>query len=86
MVELRGHTILIVEPEVDRFILQVQQMLQRSGAVTMVARNPATAIARTEQIDFSGAVVNHQHAELSQELGGPRCCTTGEKLGMTLLP
>jgi hypothetical protein len=71
MGELHGHVILIVETEIDRFVLELQHMIEHAGATTMVARNPRMAKLRSAQMNFSGVVVNAQHHELTHVLGLP---------------
>jgi hypothetical protein len=71
MRELHGHVILIVETAIDRFVLELQHMIEHAGATTMVARNPRMAKLRSVQMSFTGAVANAQHRELMQQLGLP---------------
>jgi hypothetical protein len=67
--------ILIVEPGIDQFVIQLQTALERRGAETLAAREPARAIDRMRQFRFSAGILNYDHAsaslhELIDELSG----------------
>jgi hypothetical protein len=59
---LVGHSILVVEPEIDQFALNLQAALEARGAETLVARNPAKAFEGSRALRFSACLLNYDHA------------------------
>jgi len=59
---LTGHVILIVDPQVGRFVLDLQAALERRGAETLIVHEAARAFERTREFRFSAGVLNYDHA------------------------
>jgi hypothetical protein len=59
---LAGHVILIVEPEIDQVVFNLQPALEGRGAETLAVREPARAIERTREFSFSADVLEYDHA------------------------
>jgi hypothetical protein len=68
---LKGQTILIVEREVASFISMLLLAIDETGAETLVARSPRTALECRKRFPLSAAVVNAEHRELAASLGVP---------------
>lgn len=58
---LRGHSILIVESELGSFITALQAAVDHTGAESLVARDPVSALQRCAHFQFSAALVNAEH-------------------------
>jgi hypothetical protein len=59
---LARHVILIVEPRIGQFALDLQVALEQRGAETLAVREPARAFERTKEFRFSASVLNYEHA------------------------
>ena len=59
---LTGHVILIVEPGIDQFVIELQAALECRGAETLAVREPARAFDRMREFRFSAGVLNYDHA------------------------
>ena len=59
---LTGHVLLIVEPGIDQFVIDLQAALEAKGAETLAVREPATAFDRMREFRFTAGVVNYDHA------------------------
>lgn len=74
---MHGHAILIVEPEIGRFVLDLQTALEKAGAEPLVARDLNSALMRIEQFDYAAAVIRYDPtvqpliARLCEELRVP---------------
>jgi hypothetical protein len=64
-------TILIVESEIGPFVLELQRMLGRAGAKTLVARDVPTALLRNREFEFTAAAVNAEHEALTSAMDIP---------------
>jgi hypothetical protein len=58
---LVGHVILIVEPEIDQFVYNLQGTLERTGAETLIIREPAKAVEGMRAFRFSACVMNYNY-------------------------
>jgi hypothetical protein len=67
--DLSGHTILIVEPNVTPFTARLRAAIEREGAVNVLVRTAADASHRIKQSRFSAAVLKADHRALAEELG-----------------
>jgi hypothetical protein len=65
---LRGHSILIVESEGEPFVGQLQAAVEGTGAESLVAPDPATALEQCEHFDFTAALINAEHKALCDQL------------------
>ena len=59
---LTGHVILIVDPRVGRFVLDLQAALERRGAETLIVHEPVRAFERIREFRFSAGVLSYDHA------------------------
>src|SRR5262245_23111639 len=66
-VSLVGQVLLVVEDEEETFAQQLQAALEREGAKTMLARNPAHARDHVARFDFSAATIHSDSAGSSVE-------------------
>jgi hypothetical protein len=67
--DLSGHTILIVDPNVTPFTARLQAAVEREGAASILVRTAADASDRIKEARFSAAVLNADHRALAEELG-----------------
>lgn len=68
---LHGHVVLIVEPDVGLFVVQLQDAIEQNRGESVVARDPATAFVRCTRFQFSAALVNSQHRDMIGKLTMP---------------
>jgi hypothetical protein len=59
---LAGYAILIVEPEIDPFVFNLQAALEGRGAETLAVHEPARAIERTREFRAPAAVIDCGYA------------------------
>ena len=59
---LVGHVILIIEPEIDPFVFNLQAALEGRGAETLAVSQSARAFGRMREFRFSAGVLNYNHA------------------------
>ena len=73
MMSLSGHSILIVESEVASFVVALQAAIERTGAESLVVRDPSTSegLERIRRFKFSAAVINILHRSLIDDLDIP---------------
>jgi hypothetical protein len=70
---LRGHSILIIDSEISAFADQLASTLRGGGAETLIVRDPYTGSGpdRIKAFAFSAAVVSSEHETLARRLGIP---------------
>jgi hypothetical protein len=68
---LSGHIILIVDSEMDSFMLALQRALEDLGAETVAAQDAETAERRVSQFDFTVAAVSSEFISFSLSLAVP---------------
>ncbi len=67
--DLSGHTILIVEPDVTPFTARLEAAIEHEGAESILVHNAAEASDRIVQSRLSAAVLNAEHRALAEQLG-----------------
>ena len=68
---LHGYVLLIVEPAVTSFVSDLQDAIEAERGETVVARDPAAALARCKQFQFTAALVNMDHRDMVGKLMMP---------------
>ena len=69
--DLGGHSILIVDSAVNRFVGDLQGAIENAGAESLVVRSPEAAMERIKQFTFSAAVINAAYGSLADQLEVP---------------
>jgi hypothetical protein len=73
VIDLRGHSILIIDSEVSGFADRLAATLEHGGAETLVVRDPYSGNGpeRIRQFTFSAALVSAEHGSVTANLGMP---------------
>ncbi|MBX9587703.1 MAG: hypothetical protein K2X43_00270 [Hyphomonadaceae bacterium] len=68
---LQGHNILIVDPDIDGFVNDLQRLLGDAGADTLVTRDLPTARRRSETFEFTAVVARSDLSEIKDHVTLP---------------
>ena len=71
LTDLHGCRVLIVESGTTRFGAQLQEVIEREGAESLVARDLSTALECCSQFSFDAALINVENRAIADRLGLP---------------